>query len=79
MAPMRHVSPKGDPDEYHLQGGRANAYENDCLQTGVLSVEEMVTYIKLQGDNLQYLEEIAHHDAISTLECDGNAGRLLEA
>lgn len=78
MAPMRQVSPKRNPEKSHLQPGEANASDDDCLQTGVLSVEGRVTYIKLQGDNLQYSAEMAHHDGVSTLECDGIATRALE-
>lgn len=58
---------------------RRDASTSELLQKGDLSAEGRITYMKLQGDQLLHLAEMAHHDGLSTPECEGVAAEALEA
>lgn len=51
----------------------------ELLQAGVLSAVARVTYMKLRGDQLLHLAEMAHHDELSASECKRVAAEALEA
>ena len=45
----------------------------------LMSKEARVTYMKLRGDQLLHLAEMARHDGFSTPQCEGLAAEALEA
>lgn len=58
---------------------KAAAAPDNPLQIGVLSVEGRVTYMKLKGDQLLHLAELAHCNGWPITERDGVAAEALEA
>lgn len=62
------------------QEQQADISSDDLLQTGVLSIEGRVTYMKLQGDQLLHLAEMTrYNDELPSPECDRLAAEALEA